>query len=278
MNNGTKSGPPAKTGNKGIKTATVTTGRAMKQRLKTARGRTVSQQRWLERQLNDPYVKAAKSQGYRSRAAFKLAQMDDKAKLLKPGMKVLDLGAAPGGWSQVAAERVRAQGQGSTEPGAETGAEPQAATARNTGRGAGHVVAVDLTPVEPIAGVTILELDFMSANAEAIIEAAVGGLVDGVMSDMAAPSTGHKMTDHLRIIDLCEAAMLFAVRILKPGGFFICKVLQGGSEGELLVLMKRNFRSVKHIKPGASRADSSELYVLATGFRGGPSDAAEPMA
>jgi 23S rRNA (uridine2552-2'-O)-methyltransferase len=248
---GNTSGNPTGTG-----AATVGAPRLMKQRLKTARGRTVSQQRWLERQLNDPFVAAAKAQGYRSRAAFKLAQIDDKARLLRPGMIILDLGAAPGGWSQIAAERVKAG---------------------LPGKG-GHVVAVDLTPVEPMPGVTVMIQDFMEPDAEAKIEAELraagaasgNGKVHGVFSDMAASSTGHKLTDHLRIMDLCEAALYFAERVVAPGGFFLCKVLQGGSEGELLVRMKRSFRSVKHIKPAASRADSSELYVLATGFRGMP--------
>ncbi len=248
--------PPVKVAGKSASPRTGTMApRAMKQRLKTATGRTVSQQRWLERQLNDPYVAAAKSQGYRSRAAFKLAQIDDKARLLRPGMRILDLGAAPGGWSQVAAERVRAVGQ-------------EAASDGGGSSKVGRVVAVDLTPVEQIPGVTIMVLDFLSEGAEAKIEDIIGGRVDGVLSDMAAPATGHKMTDHLRIMDLCEAALLFSARVLNPGGFFLCKVLQGGSEGELLTLMKRDFRTVKHVKPGASRADSSELYVLATGFRG----------
>jgi 23S rRNA (uridine2552-2'-O)-methyltransferase len=218
--------------------------RPLATRLRSARGRTVSSKRWLERQLNDPYVAAARASGYRSRAAYKLAEIDAKHKLLKPGMRVLDLGAAPGGWSQVAAAKVKA-GEA----------------------GGGQVLAVDIHAMEPLPGVMLLQLDFLAQESEEEIEAALGGKADAVLSDMAAPATGHKATDHLRVIALCEAALAFAVTILAEGGSFLCKVLQGGTEGELLATMKRHFRTVRHVKPPASRSDSSELYVLATGFR-----------
>jgi 23S rRNA (uridine2552-2'-O)-methyltransferase len=215
-------------------------------RLKTAEGRTISSQRWLERQLNDPYVAAAKAQGWRSRAAFKLIQINERYKLLKPGMRVVDLGAVPGGWSQVAAKEVKA-------------GEPRG----------GMVVAVDINAMEPIAHVKFLQQDFNAEEAEDRIIALLGGKVDVVLSDMAEPAMGHKMTDHLRIMAMAEGAGHFAATILAPGGMFLCKVLQGGSEHDLLMLLKRNFRVVRHVKPEASRADSAELYVLATGFRGG---------
>lgn len=227
--------------------------RGLKVRVKTARKRTVSSTRWLERQLNDPYVAQAKREGYRSRAAYKLIEIDDKYKLLKPGDAVIDLGAAPGGWSQVAAQRVKA------------------------GEGGGMVVAIDLTDVDAIPGVTFLNADFMDNEAPgALIEALGGRRPNAVLSDMAAPATGHKQTDHLRIMGLCEAALDFAVQVLAPGGAFLCKVLQGGTATELLGGMKRNFQTVRHVKPKASRADSSELYVLATGFRGKTAAAEEP--
>ena len=219
--------------------------RQLKVRLKTAKQRTASSQRWLERQLNDPYVAAAKRQGYRSRAAFKLIEIDDKHRLLKSGARVLDLGAAPGGWSQVAAERVRAV------------------------EGKGQVVAIDLLAVEPIPGVELLQLDFMDASAPGRLRGLLReGRADIVLSDMAAQGTGHTRTDHLRIMGLAEAAVEFACEVLVPGGAFLCKVLQGGTERELLDRLKRAFATVRHIKPPASRAGSAELYVLATGFRG----------
>lgn len=220
--------------------------RRLASRLKTARKRTASSQRWLRRQLNDPYVAAARAEGYRSRAAYKLAQIDAGHRLLKPGMRVLDLGAAPGGWSQVAAARVKAGTPGG-----------------------GRVIAIDINAFEPIVDVEMLQLDVLAPGAEAAIEALLGGRADVVLSDMAAPATGHKQTDHLRIVALCEAATGFAARVLAPGGAFLCKVLQGGTEAALLATMKRAFKSVRHVKPEASRADSAELYVLATGFRGG---------
>jgi 23S rRNA (uridine2552-2'-O)-methyltransferase len=214
-------------------------------RLKSARKHRPSSQRWLERQLNDPYVAAAKREGWRSRAAFKLAEIDDKHRFLKPGARVVDLGAAPGGWSQIAAERVQSL------------------------TGKGQVVAIDISEVDPLAGVEILHLDFMDEHAEDRLKALMrDGGADVVLSDMAAPTTGHTRTDHLRIMGLAEAAAHFAVDVLSPGGTFLSKVLQGGTERELLDLLKRAFTSVRHVKPPASRADSAELYVLATGFRG----------
>lgn len=219
--------------------------RRMAERLKTAKGRTPSQQRWLRRQLNDPYVAAAREQGYRSRAAFKLAEIDERYHLLKRGMRVLDLGATPGGWSQVAAKKA---GVGEVASAA--------------------VLAVDINDMDALPGVTFLKQDFLEEGAEERIREALGGAPDAVLSDMAAPATGHRQTDHLRIMALCEAAAAFAMEILAPGGLFLCKVLQGGTERALLDELKRQFAVVRHVKPPASRADSAELYVLATGFRG----------
>lgn len=220
--------------------------RQLKVRVKTARGRTLSSTRWLQRQLNDPYVEEAKKRGYRSRAALKLEQLDEKYNLFKPGMRIIDLGAAPGGWSQIAADRVR--------------------VGENNG---GQVIAIDISEMEPLSGVEILHLDFMLDEAPNLLKEALGGhSADGVLSDMASPATGHKQTDHLRIMGLCEAALDFAQEVLTDGGFFLAKVLRGGTEGTLLELMKRDFKTVRHVKPAASRADSAELYVLATGFRG----------
>ena len=219
--------------------------RALKVRVRTAKKRRLSSTLWLERQLNDPYVAQAKREGYRSRAAYKLSEIADKYDLLKPGGVVVDLGAAPGGWSQVAAERIKAA----------------------DGRGA--LVAIDLTEIAPIPGATLLQADFMDEDApHRLIEALGGRKADAVLSDMAAPATGHPRTDHLRIMGLAEAALDFALQVLAPKGFFLCKVLQGGTERELLETMKRAFAVVRHVKPKASRADSAELYVLATGFRG----------
>jgi 23S rRNA (uridine2552-2'-O)-methyltransferase len=219
--------------------------RQLGQRVKTSAKRSASSARWLERQLNDPYVAAAKREGWRSRAAFKLLEIDDKQHILKAGQRVVDLGAAPGGWSQVAAKRVKSV------------------------EGKGQVVAIDYLPVEAIAGVEIVELDFMDASAPARLKALLrDGGADVVLSDMAAPTIGHQATDHLRIMGLAEAALAFAVEVLSPGGAFLCKVFQGGSERELLAELKKVFKVVRHVKPPSSRADSSELYVLATGFRG----------
>lgn len=225
--------------------------RNLKQRLKTARKRTLSSQKWLERQLNDPYVARAKREGYRSRAAFKLLEIDDRYHILKPGQRVVDLGAAPGGWSQIAAVRV-----GSLH-------------------GKGRVVGIDLLPVEPMPGVEFIELDFLDESAPKGLTDLLGGPADVVMSDMAANTTGHKRTDHLRIVGLAEAAIQFAREVLAPGGAFLAKVFQGGTEHQLLADLKRDFAVVRHVKPAASRADSSELYVLATGFRGRRDEAGE---
>ena len=223
--------------------------RQLKVRLRTAKQRSASSQRWLERQLNDPYVAAAKREGYRARSAFKLIEIDDKHRLLKPGARVVDLGAAPGGWAQVAAERVRA--------------------VEGPALRKGQVVAIDLLDVEPLPGVEFVHLDFMDAAAPERLRAMLReGKADLVLSDMAAQGTGHTRTDHLRIMGLAEAAAEFASEVLVPGGAFLCKVLQGGTERELLEGLKRAFTSVRHIKPPASRAGSAELYVLATGFRG----------
>ena len=200
---------------------------------------------WLERQLNDPYVQEARRKGYRARSAFKLLEIDDRYRLLKPGMSVVDIGAAPGSWSQVAAERV-----GATD-------------------GRGKVVAIDMHGMDPIPGVTILHKDFLDDDAPALLKHAIGdGEVDVVLSDMAAHASGHRQTDHLRIMALCEAALDFARDVLKPGGHFLCKVLRGGTERQLLADMKRDFGTVRHVKPKSSRDDSAELFVLATGFRG----------
>ena len=225
--------------------------RNLKQRLKTARKRTLSSQKWLERQLNDPYVARAKREGYRSRAAFKLLEIDDRYHLLKPGQRVVDLGAAPGGWSQIAAARV-----GSLN-------------------GKGRVVGIDLLEIEPMPGVEFIQLDFLDESAPQRLIDLLGGPADLVMSDMAANTTGHKKTDHLRIIGLAEAAIHFAREVLAPGGGFVAKVFQGGTENQLLADLKRDFAVVRHVKPAASRADSSELYVLATGFRGRKDEAGE---
>jgi 23S rRNA (uridine2552-2'-O)-methyltransferase len=219
-------------------------GRSLKTRVKTARKRSLSSTLWLERQLNDPYVARAKREGYRSRAAYKLIEMDERYHLLKPGQRIVDLGAAPGGWSQVAAKRVKAQ------------------------EGKGKVVGVDLLDMEPIPGVEFAVQDFNDAAAPEKIKSMLGGLADGVMSDMAANATGHKQTDHLKIVALAELAADFAREVLAPGGFFVAKVLQGGTENQLLAALKRDFAQVRHVKPAASRQDSAELYVLATGFRG----------
>jgi 23S rRNA (uridine2552-2'-O)-methyltransferase len=218
--------------------------RGLKVRVKARAGRTASSRQWLERQLNDPYVARARREGYRSRAAFKLAEIDDKAHVLKPGRIVVDLGAAPGGWSQVAAQRVGATG------------------------GRGRVVAIDLLDMAPVPGVAFLRLDFLDPEAPARLREMLGGPADVVLSDMAANATGHKRTDHLRTMALVEAAADFAREVLAPGGAFLAKVLQGGTESALLADLKRDFASVKHVKPAASRAGSSELYLLAAGFRG----------
>lgn len=224
--------------------------RELTTRVKTAKGRKLSSTLWLQRQLNDPYVARARREGFRSRAAFKLSEIDDKRRFLVPGARVVDLGCAPGGWLQVAVKRVNALGE--------------APKAR------GFVLGVDIQPVEPVPGATVLELDFLAEDADETVKAALGGPADVVLSDMAAASSGHRATDHLRIIALCEAAAHFALDVLAPGGTFVAKVLQGGAEAELLTLLKRRFASVAHVKPPASRKDSAEKYVVATGFRPEP--------
>ena len=207
-------------------------------KVKKDRGRTSSSRKWLERQLNDPYVAAAKSKGYRSRAAFKLVELDEKFRFLKKGAKVLDLGAAPGGWSQVA-----------------------------IAKGA-SVVAADVLAIEEIPGVTFFQADLTDADVPAMLKDALGGPADVVLTDMAAPTTGHRATDHLRIIALVELAAHFAVEVLAPGGTFIAKVFQGGTEHELLAMLKQNFATTIHAKPKASRQDSAETYLVARGFKG----------
>ncbi|TVS03575.1 MAG: RlmE family RNA methyltransferase [Rhodobacteraceae bacterium] len=223
--------------------------RDLKVKVKTARGRKLSSTRWLERQLNDPYVAAARREGYRGRAAYKLLELDDKYRFLVPGARVVDLGCAPGGWLQVAVKRVNALGE-------------------KQGKRVGFVLGVDLQEVEPLAGAETHALDFLEDGAEDKVKAWLGGRADVVMSDMAAASSGHKQTDHLRIMALCEAAAYFAFDVLDEGGTFVAKVLAGGAEGELQQLLKQNFNKVANVKPPASRADSSEKYVVAQCFRG----------
>ena len=225
-------------------------GRALKTRVKTARKRSLSSTLWLERQLNDPFVALAKREGYRSRAAYKLIEIADKYKLVRPGGRIVDLGAAPGGWSQIAARSVK------------------------SAEGQGRVIGIDLLEIDPIEGVEFRVMDFHDPRAPEMLREWLNGRADGVMSDMAANATGHRKTDHLRIVGLAELAIDFARDVLAPGGFFLAKVLQGGSENQLLANLKKDFTSVKHVKPKASRADSAELYVLATGFRGAPREAA----
>ncbi len=211
----------------------------MFERVKTARGRKSSSTRWLQRQLNDPYVKKAQMEGYRSRAAYKLIQLDERFHLLRPGMRIVDLGSAPGGWVQVALKKDAAE-----------------------------VVGIDLLEIEPIAGATLLQHDFSADDAPDLVKAEMGGPADAVISDLAPWTTGHKKTDHLRIVALVELAAHFALETLKPGGFFVAKVFQGGAEGELLDLLKANFDKVRHFKPDASRSESAETFVIAMGFRG----------
>ncbi len=220
-------------------------GNSLKVRVKTSKSKTVSQKIWLERQLNDPYVHEAKKLGYRSRSAFKLIEIDDKYEILKPGYRVVDLGAAPGGWCQVASKRVKAE------------------------EGKGVVVAIDMHSMDPIPSVTIFKKDFYDEDAPAVLIAALGGeQADCVLSDMATHATGHKQTDHINIIALVETGYVFAKSILKPGGTYLAKVLRGGTEGALLTSLKKDFRTVRHVKPMSSRDDSAELFMLATGFRG----------
>lgn len=217
--------------------------------VKTRGKRKLSSKLWLERQLNDPYVTRAKREGFRSRAAYKLTEIDDKYHLLKSGMTVVDLGAAPGGWSQVAAKRI------------------------GLANGKGRVVATDLLEMPEIVGVTFAQLDFLAADAPGRLIAMMEGRADVVMSDMAANTTGHRKTDQLRMVGLVETAAAFAAEVLKPGGAFLAKTFQSGADADLMVQLKRDFSSVRHVKPAASRQDSSERYLLATGFRGGPEPA-----
>ncbi len=210
-------------------------------RVKTARGRKSSSTKWLQRQLNDPYVQQAKRDGYRSRAAYKILEIDEKFHLFKPNQRILDLGAAPGGWSQVAMQKIGKKGA---------------------------IYGIDLLEIEPMAGAEFVVMDFTDDDAPDRIKAMIGGPADVVLSDMAANTTGHTPTDHLRIMNLCELAYDFAVQVLNPGGSFVCKVLKGGTENDLLAMMKRDFDTVKHAKPQASRKDSAESYVVAVGFRG----------
>lgn len=222
--------------------------RDLRVKVKTARGRRLSSTLWLERQLNDPYVKRARAEGYRGRAAFKILELDEKYQFLRPGGRIVDLGCAPGGWCQVAVRRVNALGE-------------------KQGKPVGTVLGVDLQEVEPIVGADIHQLDFLEDGADDKVKAWLGGRADVVMSDMAAASSGHKQTDHLRIIALCEAAAQLAFDVLEEGGTFVAKVLAGGAEGELQKLLKQRFDKVANVKPPASRANSSEKFVVAMGFR-----------
>jgi len=225
-------------GKKGGGTGKTVSSRTTAVTLRTARGRSVASQHWLARQLNDPYVQAAKAQGFRSRAAFKLAELDDRFKLIRRGARVVDLGAAPGGWIQVALQR-----------------------------GAAQVLAVDLLAIDPIQGATLIQGDFTAPEMPERLTALLGGKADLVLSDMAPNTTGHVATDHLRIMALAEMALEFALATLAPGGAFVAKLFQGGSERDMLAMLKKNFSVVRHAKPPASRKESSELYVVATGFR-----------
>jgi 23S rRNA (uridine2552-2'-O)-methyltransferase len=232
-------------GGSGGRASSGAAGRGLHVRVRTARGRPVGSTAWLKRQLNDPYVARAKAEGFRSRAAYKLIELDDKFHFLKKGAEVIDLGAAPGGWTQVAVARVKA-------------GQP----------GGGAVIAMDINSWDEIVGATCFTMDFLDARAPATITAALGGKADVVLSDMAAPTTGHGPTDHLRIMGLAEAAWDFAKDVLAPGGVFVCKLFQGGAENELLNLIKSRCRTVKHAKPPASRKDSAEVYLVALDFKG----------
>ncbi|OSP54322.1 RlmE family RNA methyltransferase [Pseudoruegeria sp. SK021] len=230
--------------------------RDLRVKVKTARGRKLSSTLWLERQLNDPYVARARAEGFRGRAAFKISELDDKFRFLVPGARVLDLGCAPGGWCQIAVDRVNALGT-------------------KGGKARGRVVGLDLQEVEPIAGAEIHVLDFLSDGADDVVKGWLDGPADVVMSDMAAASSGHKQTDHIRIIALCEAAAYLAFDVLAENGTFVAKVLAGGAEGELQKLLKLRFKSVANVKPNASRSDSSEKFVVARGFKGISPDEAD---
>lgn len=224
--------------------------RVLRTKIKKKHGLKESSRRWLERHMNDPYVQRSKADGYRSRAAYKLIEIDDKHHLLKPGMKIIDLGAAPGGWCQVAAARTNS-----------TAESP-------------HVVGIDYLEMDAVPGAPVLLMDFLDDDAPARLSEALGGAPDLVLSDMAAPTTGHRRTDHIRTMHLCEVAADFAISVLKPGGHFLAKTFQGGTEADLLNLLKKNFRTVHHVKPPASRDESAELYLLAKDFKG----KAEPEA
>lgn len=229
-----------------------TSGRGQREltvKVKTARGRSISSTRWLQRQLNDPYVKRAQAEGYRGRAAFKIMELDDKFRFLVPGARVVDLGCAPGGWAQVAVPRINALGE-------------------KKGKSIGRIIGVDLQEVEPLPGAEFHQLDFLEDDADLKVKEWLGGNADVVMSDMAAASSGHKQTDHLRIIALCETAAYFAFDVLEVGGTFVAKVLAGGAEGELQKLLKQKFKTVDNVKPPSSRSDSSEKFVVARGFYG----------
>ncbi len=235
-------------------------GRSLAQRVRSARGRPVGSTLWLQRQLNDPYVKEAQARGFRSRAAFKLEQLHERFGLIAPGQKVVDLGSAPGGWLQVAVGVM-----GSDKDG------------KGLARG-GRLVGIDLLPVDPLPGVVLIEGDFLDDDMPERLRAGLGGPADLVLSDMAANTIGHKKTDHLRTMALAETAAHFALEVLAPGGAFVTKVLQGGTESELLTLLKKSFSSVRHVKPPSSRKDSSEMYLVAQGFRGSGDSAASPEA
>ena len=233
--------------------------RDLRVKVKTAKGRKLSSTLWLERQLNDPYVIAAKREGYRGRAAYKILELDDKYGFLKPGARVVDLGCAPGGWCQVAVPRINSLGE-------------------KAGKPVGRIIGVDLQEIDPIQGAEIHVLDFLEDGADAKVKAWLGGKADVVLSDMAASASGHKGTDHLRIVALVEAALAFAFDVLEDGGTFVAKVLAGGAEVEMQTLLKKAFKTVANVKPPASRSDSSEKFVVATGFRGAPPDWLEDQA
>jgi len=223
--------------------------RDLRVRVKSAKGRRLSSTLWLDRQLNDPYVQRAKKEGYRGRAAFKIMEIDDKFRFLVPGARVVDLGSAPGGWLQIAVPRINATGE-------------------KKGKKIGRILGIDIQEVEPVAGAELHVLDFLADDADRQVRDWLNGPADVVMSDMAASASGHKQTDHLRIMALCEAAAWFSFDVLETGGTFVAKVLAGGAEGDLQKILKQNFTKVAHVKPGASRSDSSEKFVVATGFRG----------
>lgn len=240
-----KPGTPKNSSGRGQRDLTV--------KVKTARGRKMSSTMWLQRQLNDPYVQRAKAEGYRGRAAYKILELNEKFNFFTPGKRVVDLGAAPGGWCQVAVPRVNALGD-------------------RKGKAQGYVLGIDLQEMEPITGAELHQLDFMEDDADEVVKGWLGGRADIVMSDMAASASGHKQTDHNRIMALCEAAAYFAFDVLEDGGTFIAKVLAGGAEGDLQKLLKQKFNKVVNVKPPASRSDSSEKFVVATGFRGAQKD------